>query len=405
MSEESSVPDGEDDALEYDLGPRREQGQTAAGSLAGKVLPGGWRISESGPLKRCDPGGGSLSGGNFSVCYEAEGPEGQRAAIKMFDFEKHMRDQDPVSEVGFWGRMFAHERDLLIASSGNRATARRIVRLYTSGTVSCRFEGEPIAFPVSYLVMERADVDVRVLLSNSTMIDAAWLLKCLHDVAAALATLHRHEDPISHGDTKPSNVMYFEALRLSKLGDLGSATGRSKINPALEDGRAVHLGDLNYMPPEYLYGYYAAEWGERFQAVDLYLLGQLALYFFTFENMTARVIDKLPPNHRPISKSGSWRGDFATILPHLEDAFEEVLAEVRRDLTAHHGEDLANEISLLIQYLCHPDPSRRGHPKNQDRDSVVNPFDLTRFIGRFNTLSETAALIPGPPCEANRNAR
>lgn len=233
MSEASSVPDGEDDALEYDLGPRRAPDQTAAGSLAGQVLPGGWCISESGPLERCDPGGGSLSGGTFSVCYEAEGPEGQRAAIKAFDFERHMRAPDPVSEVGFWGRMFEHERDLLIATSGNRNTARRIVRLFASGTVSCRFEREPNAFPVSYLVMERADVDVRVLLSNSTMIDAAWRLKCLHDVAAALDTLHRHEDQIAHGDTKPSNVMYFEALRRSKLGDLGSATGRSKNSPAL----------------------------------------------------------------------------------------------------------------------------------------------------------------------------
>ena len=152
MSEESSVPDGEEDALEYDLGPRRTPDQTAAGSLAGQELPGGWCISESGPLKRCDPGGDPLSGGNFSVCYEAEGPEGQRAAIKMFDFERHMRALDPVSALAFWGRMFEHERDLLIACSGNSTTARRIVRLFASGTVYCRFEGEPNAFPVPYLM-------------------------------------------------------------------------------------------------------------------------------------------------------------------------------------------------------------------------------------------------------------
>ena len=393
MNDPVAAPNNEDEVTEYDLGLRLEPDQTAAKSLAKLTLPGGWRILGDGPLERCGESGSPLSGGAFSTCYKAEGPEGQAAVIKVFDFERHMRALDPVSEVGFWGRMFAHERDLLTASAKNRNTARRIVRLFTSGSVNCRFKGEPNMFPVSYLVMERADVDVRVLLSNSEKVDAAWRLKCLHDVALALAALHRHEDHIAHCDPKPSNVMYFKALRRSKLGDLGSATGMSRNNPALEEGRASYLGDITYMPPEQLYGYEPAEWAERFQAVDLYLLGQLALFFITMENMTARVIDKLLPNFRPRSRSGSWRGKFSEILPHLENAYEEILVEVRRDLAEQLGEDLASEIVLLIQYLCHPDPAQRGHPKNLDHLSAENPYDLNRFVGRLGTLSGKARIL------------
>ena len=377
-------------SAEYDLGPRQSPDQTAAGSLTGVELPGGWRVSGRGPIERCSPGGGPLSGMAFSICYGAEGPKGQRAAVKALDFERHMRAVDPVAEIGFWTRMFEHERDLLTATSRDRNTARRVVRLYASGTIDCRFAGEPIVFPVAYLVMERADDDVRVLLSDVGAIDVAWRLTCLHDVAAALSALHRHEDQIAHGDLKPSNVMYFEALKRSKLGDLGSATGRARNNPALDDGRAAHLGDSVYAPPECLYGYQAPEWGERFQAIDLYLLGQLTLYFLTLENMTARIIDKLPPNYRPRPRSGSWRGDFAAILPHLESAYEEVLEEVRADLTAAAGDEFATEITRLIGYLCHPDPARRGHPRNQDPLSSEDRFGLIRFVSRFDTLAKKA---------------
>ena len=182
-------------STECDLGPRRSSDQTAAGSLAGVKLPGGWRVSAHGPIKRRDPGGSPLSGMAFSICYEAEGPKNQRAAVKALDFERHMRADDPVAEIGFWTRMFEHERDLLIATSNDRNTARRVVRLYGSGTIDCRFAGEPSAFPVPYLVMELADDDVRVILSNSAAIDVEWRLTCLHDVAASLSALHSTRGP------------------------------------------------------------------------------------------------------------------------------------------------------------------------------------------------------------------
>ena len=187
--------------------------------------------------------------------------------------------------------------------------------------------------------------------------------------------------------------MYFHALKRSKLGDLGSATGKARNNPALDEGRANHLGDMLYAPPECLYGYQAPEWSERFQAIDLYLLGQLTLYFLTFENMTARVIKKLPPNYRPQTRSGSWRGDFAAILPHLEGAYEEVLTEVRADLTAVAGDDFGTEVTRLIGYLCHPDPARRGHPRNRDPLSSEGRFGLNRFVSRFDIMAKKAGRL------------
>lgn len=240
--------------------------------------------------------------------------------------------------------------------------------------------------------MEKADVDVRVLLSNGGGGDFSWRLRCVRDVASALLALHL--EGIAHGDTKPSNVMYFRALDVSKLGDMGSSTGRGakETNPALVDRDAPLLGDKKYAPPEFYYDYRPGDWNDRFLATDLFLLGQLALYFLTLENMTARIFGKLPLNHRPQTLGGSWHGTFPAILPFLENAYGEVLDELRVLLGGRFKDGLGEDIVKMIEYLCHPDPVRRGHYRNQDPLSAENPYGLVRFVSFFNLAFRKMAM-------------
>lgn len=373
---------------EINLGPRQDPEITAAQALSGQTLLGVWNIQA--PIDRSSSSNTPLSGMNFSACYEAIGPEGESAIVKAFDFERHMGALDPISEVGFYTRMFEHERDMLKLTTGLSNTARRVVRLYGDGQVLGRFEGESITVPIPFLILEKANVDVRVLLSNGGAGDYSWRLRCLRDVASALNALHT--EGIAHGDTKPSNVMYFRALEISKLGDMGSSTGRGAINPALTDRNASLLGDTSYAPLEFHYSHQPGEWNDRFLAIDLFLLGQLALYFLTLENMTTRIIEKLPLNHRPKNSGGSWHGTFQAILPHLETAYGEVLDEISSYLGSQFKDGVGEDIVKMIGYLCHPDPAQRGHYRNQDPLSAENPYGLMRFVSFFNMAYRKAAI-------------
>lgn len=372
----------------FDLGHRLDDEQTASGSLLGHTIPGGWTVI--GKVERHSASGQTISGSTFSVCYVVQHATDGHAVLKAFDHERALREDDTITNLAFYTRMFQFERDLLTKTSAKKRTARRVVRLIGSGEIRCRFDGEPNSIPIPYLIMERANVDLRMVLSSGKQIEDAWLLSCVRDVAAAIDALH--QSAISHCDTKPSNIMYFEALGRSKLGDLGSATTIDIPHPAIVESGSRHLGDPRYAPPEIYYGYLPTEWDERFRAVDLYLLGQLTLYLLSGENMTSRLFNLLPLNFRPVGAQGSWRGTFAAVLPHLELAFDSVIRDVRKHLVNRFEPSVADEIANLIRYLCNPDPAKRGHPSNRNTLSMQNRYGLIRFVSAFSLLVRKAGV-------------
>ena len=250
--------------------PIRIDGElVAAASLEGCVLPGGWQVIRR--LRGPDQldGARALSGSTFSFGYEVVSTDGRNAFLKALDYNLAFRAPDTPQTLAAMTNRYIFERELLLHLCEQRRLTR-VVRVLEADSVDV--DGQFQISRVDYLIFELADGDVRSYLSTAEGIDDVWRFNCLKDVAAALAQLHSVD--VAHQDTKPSNVMHFEADAISKIGDVGSATGQRLPHPELND--VMIFGDPQYSPPELLYGYRAAEWGEGRLAIDLYHLGSLS---------------------------------------------------------------------------------------------------------------------------------
>ncbi len=355
----------------------------AAASLEGAALPGGWRVIRTLRSRDQRHGTTPLSGCTFSFGYEVVGEDGQKAFLKALDYHMAFSAPHAPDALAAMTNRYIFERNLLHQLC-HKDRLKRVVRVLAADGVDV--DG-PFLFPhVDYLIFEMADGDIRSYLGLAEGITDAWRFNCLKDVAAALAELHGVD--VAHGDTKPSNVMHFESDKISKIGDLGSATGQHLPHPNLNDFTV--LGDPQYSPPDLLYGYRGAEWGEGRLAVDLYLLGNLVFFLFGYGNATADLIDRLVIGMRPRRCQGGWHGDFKDVLPHLEHAFNAMMIEFDSHMSRRLGSEIAAELTNMARQLCHPNPARRGHRRNHIGRG--NPYGLERFISRFNLLSKKASV-------------
>ena len=227
----------------------------AAASLEGTQLPGGWRVVRC--LRSPDQRHGTVyqSGSTFSFGYEVLSTDGQTAFLKALDYHTAFRAPAPPDMLAAMTNRYVFERDLLHQLCEQHALSR-VVRVLEANGIDV--DGQFAIPRVDYLIFEMADGDIRAYLSLAEGINDTWRFNCLKDAAAALAQLHGVG--VAHQDTKPSNVMYFETNKISKIGDVGSATGQNFPHPELNDSTV--LGDPQYSPPELLYGYCSAEWGE-----------------------------------------------------------------------------------------------------------------------------------------------
>ena len=82
--------------------------------------------------------------------------------------------------------------------------------------------------------------------------------------------------------------------------------------------------------------------------------------------------------------------DFLQDLPIIQYAFGDVLAELRASVESFAG-DLADEIVIIAQQLCEPDPRRRGDPRALA--ALHRPqHDLQPYISRFDRLAKRAEM-------------
>ena len=308
---------------------------------------------------------------------------GQTAFLKALDYQMAFRTPHTPDALATMTNRYVFERDLLHHLCGQHGL-NRVVRVLEANGVDV--DGQFPIPHVDYLIFEMADGDVRAYLSLAEGINDAWRFNCLKDVAAALAQLH--SVGVAHQDTKPSNVMHFETDEISKIGDVGSATGQHLPHPELNN--LTVFGDPQYSPPELLYGYRAAEWGEGRLAVDIYHLGSLSFFLFGLGNATADLIDRLPIGMRPRRCQGGWHGDFKAVLPHLEHAFNAMMTEFNTHMSRRLDPEVARDLTDFTCQLCHPNPARRGHHRN--RIGVEQPYGLVRFISGFNLLSKKASV-------------
>jgi len=213
-------------------------------------------------------------------------------------------------------------------------------------------------------------------------LDIAFALRTLHHASVGLSQLHRVN--VAHQDLKPSNVLVFRGAG-SKVGDLGRAW--AKDMPAPHDEAKPCAGDLTYAPPELLYQQISSDDRVRRFACDMYQLGSLAVFIFTRAHMNALLFSHIAPVHN----HNAWGGTYADVLPYVQAAFAETMAEFKGRLPDRMKSGrLEDELVLVVSQLCEPDPSKRGHP--HCRQGAGNQYSLERYISIFNRLAFTAEI-------------
>ncbi len=308
----------------------------------------------------------------FSVGYIVEDGSGNQAYLKALDLSKAAQSPDPPRELQALLAAFNFERDLLAHCRDRRLD--RVVLAVDHGQITI----DPILYAslVPFIILERADGDVRAVMGTAQQFDNAWGLRSLHQVAVGLSQLHAQS--IAHQDVKPSNVMLFEAGRGAKIGDLGRA---SQIGQAPPHDALPIAGDKTYAPPELLYGDLAVDWNARRFGCDLYLLGSLAVSLYTGVSMTGLIMGLLPSGHH----WRVWSGSYAAVFPFVRTAFNTAASSFAEQVPNEFRADLER----IVRQLCDPDPAQRGHPRAR-AIRHGNPFALERYVSELDLLARRA---------------
>jgi serine/threonine protein kinase len=321
-----------------------------ADQLEGLTL-GEWFVKER--LERADPKDG-LSGGYFSVGYIVT-RNGQKAFLKAFDLERVLEMNTSLSPMQGLLEMtaaFQFERSTL-------HTAKRMDRV-----IDILDDGDAYVEPgntlslVPYIIMEKADHDVRCHLRDVRNVSVQRRLHLLHHVAIGLMQLHNAR--IAHQDLKPSNILVWEKGG-AKLGDLGRASIRGA--PSAND-LMPFAGARSYAPPEALYNHLNPDWDRRRYPIDLFLFGSVIVFLFTQTSMAGLMLETfLAEEHRPQEFwQGKWTGTFVDVLPYLENAFVDAVSEFERNLPppSNPRKDYRTDLVQMVHDMCHPDPEKRG---------------------------------------------
>ncbi|WP_426518788.1 protein kinase domain-containing protein [Diaminobutyricibacter sp. McL0618] len=312
--------------------------------------------------------------GSFSVAYAVTNAAGRRGFMKVLDLVSvfgELEEQRAAIDD------YLAERDLLLLCGQERMT--RVVTALDHGRVTLEGFFPPLA-TVYFIVFELADGDMNGTLSDAKSVDVDIRLHLLHDLAVGLRQLHRRK--VAHQDLKPSNMLVFggdDARNHGKVADLGRA-----FQATIQTGHDAMLipGDRSYAPPEQLYGFQHSDSMVRRFGADLYQLGSLISYTFTGVTMNGYLAERLSPEHH-------WDvyGDgYTEALPYLENAYSEVLAELSDRLPV----EVAGDLTAVVEYLCAPDCTRRGHPRARlghgsiySLERVISALDLAAVRSRI----------------------
>jgi serine/threonine protein kinase len=340
--------------------------QSPAELLTGLSLDDGWTVTS-----KLTPGP-NATGGFFSVGYEVQHAEWGTAFLKALDFSAALEDDDPVSMINALTQAYIFECDLV-----RECTAHSMSHVVSGLTTG--YADAPIDSPISrvaYIIFERADHDARAHLELMTQLDLAWVLRSLHNVANGIRQLHARQ--IAHQDLKPSNVLVF-GRATSKIGDLGRAAWSNHSAP--HDGMIV-AGSPMYAPPELLYGQLEPDLALRARATDMYHLGSLILFFFAGVGTTVAIANALDPS----VLWNAWNDTYQTALPYVQDAFDDVVNELKPLLPPWLRDDL---LSTFIE-LCDPDPRTRGDRKAPQ--GTAARYSLQRYVTRFDRMTRQAEI-------------
>ena len=345
----------------------------AAEALTGLDLDEGWHVDKRVPQHTKGTGGYS------SISYFVSKKEGGKAFLKALDFSSALQSEDQSHSLLELTSAYEHERNLLRQCKDKKL--RRVVVPLTHGTakVSDIFG---LLSRVPYLIFPMAGGNIRDAVDKWKAFDRklhlALALRSLQHSALGLQELHGLK--IAHQDIKPSNVLVFPAEG-SKLTDLGSASQAG--NPSLYDKWMVP-GDVSYAIPEQWYGWGQSLDFENRYLVDLYRLGSLIFFFFADCSAMSDTQLKLSIKYG----KDFVMSDFISDLPYLQYAFEESLNDLR-GLVEKLAGDLTDEIVMIAQQLCDPDPRRRGDPTARAAE-YRRQYDIQAYVSRFDRLAKIA---------------
>lgn len=345
----------------------------ACHDLVGKTIDG-WIVKEKIP----QADGVHATGGHFSVCYIAESENNEEVFLKVLDyqvlFEDSFSSDDFLRHINEATKNFIYEKQLADYCESKKIP--KIVRAIASGNK--KMPGYPPLFSrIDYIVFEKADGDIRRLLTFSKNLDFASnlnnlnsKLKSLHEVSVGLNQLHKAQ--VSHQDLKPSNILLFG--KDSKIGDFGrSLCFEKSVDCPYDMGSYKFFGDLTYAPPEYIFCYwYTSDRDEWFYQIDNYMLGGLIVYYLTGVSYNALLCSHLAVDDLREYRIGC---KFNDVILDLQNAYQIVLVELKEELPPIKFRD---KIIDIITYLCHPDPKQRGHKR--DINSKGNNFNLERIV-------------------------
>ncbi len=346
-----------------------------AEDLKGMKLPGGWKVGKMATK----PAKGT--GGYSSISYHVTNKEGKEAFLKALDFSPALQDEDPAMRLLELTSAYEHERNLLNQCKGKGL--RHVVVPLADGVAQVSSIHAPVD-KVHYLIFEMAKGDIRGekegWIKFQKKLDLAWALRSLHHSAIGVQELHSMN--IAHQDIKPSNVLVFPDEG-SKLTDLGSASQAG--NPSRSDKLFV-AGDVSYRIPEQWYGWsQSPDFGNRY-LVDLYRLGSLIFFFFG----DCSAIDALQLKISVKYGKKFTKTDFINDLPYLQYAFGESLDDLRKSIEELAG-NLTDEIVIIVQQLCNPDPRLRGDPTARAA-AHRRQHDIQAYVSRLNKLARKAEM-------------
>ena len=346
------------------------QQDIAAHNLLGRQLPNGWVVNQ-----KIEPKDGS-TGGFFSVCYIVKRDE-EIAFLKALNFNAFFQlfpGKGIVKILQEQTNAFEFEKSLLLKCKSSRLT--KVSMILDEGEEL--LEGFTIP-NVPYLIFEIAEGDIRSNIKFANNVDLIWKTKSLHDIAVGLEQLHKLE--IAHQDLKPSNVLLYDNANTSKIGDLGRSLCSSI--PAPHDDGVSFTGQMNYSPPEYLYGYVQSNWLQRVRSTDMYLFGSLVTYYFIGINMTALIFKLLDSRFR----WNNFQGTFEEAKEYLINAFSQATHEILGTLG---NKAFAIDLLEIINYCCYPIPEKRGH--NRNFTELGNQYSYKRIITKLDLIKRRAEL-------------
>jgi serine/threonine protein kinase len=310
-----------------------------------------------------DPG---CTGQSRSACYCAKKGD-ETAFVKAFDFrgEEKTRTVDQLNDMT---AEFINERRVHEICRDNNLT--RVTTIIGSGGVEVSGE------VVHYIICEFAERSLRELHPpGEEVIAPAERLLALRQVTSALEQLHGAS--IAHQDVKPSNAVRHDGV--FKLTDLGSSSCKH-LPPAPHD-LEWFAGQPAYAPYELLYAE-RGSWEQRRLGCDIFLLGNMAFTSFVGHSITYFVVGTLPEAMKPF---GDHAVRFTEVLPDLVENHRQMIPEV---VNVCVPAVIAKEFLELIDTMCHPDPQRRGHPKNILGSG--SRYGLERYRSKFDQLAAIA---------------